>query len=765
MRKSTRVLVAGLATGLLAAGLTSAVQASPGKDAPAAPPAADKDAHRNHRPDELMTPQMRQERADKQEALNRVFAGEASVQQRGTSKGVQLANGRWVQWGTPEKAQLLTFLAEFGDQTMHGGTPGPLHNQIPEPDRVWDGNATDDNSTAWTKDASRDYFQQKMYAKAGTGDSITDFYLRQSGGRYTVEGEVLDWVKLDYNEARYGNNEHEDTGYPTFVGDTVTKWYAVQKAAGKTDAQIKQFLARYDVWDRNDYDEDGDFNEPDGYLDHVQIIHSGAGEEAGGGAQGDDAIWSHSSYAIDPENPNTGPAYNAQGGYQIGDTGIWVGRYTTSPENGGLGVFVHEYAHDIGIPDYYDTRGGDNGTGFWTVMSGGSWLNTAHDNIGDRPNFMGPLEKLQLGWLDYDVVELDKKNSVHALGAAATPWPFKQATMVKLPNRPETVQYEKPFAGKGEWFSGEGDDLNSRLAREVDLTGATTASVNAKVWYDTESGYDYLYGAVSTDGKTWTRLPNRYDGNSGGWVDISFDLSAYVGKKVQFRYQYVTDGNTHGKGVMIDNVAVVKNGTVAWTDGAESGDAGWSAKGFQILVDGALVKQNPHFYLIENRQYTSYDASLRNGPYNFGFPEKADWVERFPFFSGTLVWYVDSKYGDNNTKAHPGHGMALPVDARPAPITLPDAAKTKLRNRLQGFDGAFGRKGISAVTFHGKGTEVTAPARPGVAVFDDSDPNRYWDASNPWNSVQVAGSGVKVEILLDGNGQYVPAIIKVTRTK
>ena len=39
----------------------------------------------------------------------------------------------------------------------------------------------------------------------------------------------------------------------------------------------------------------------------------------------------------------------------IGNTGIWVGDYTMQPENGGLGVFAHEFGHDLGLPDLYDT--------------------------------------------------------------------------------------------------------------------------------------------------------------------------------------------------------------------------------------------------------------------------------------------------------------------------------------------------------------------------------------------------------------------------
>ena len=96
----------------------------------------------------------------------------------------------------------------------------------------------------------------------------------------------------------------------------------------------------------------------------------------------------------------------------IGDSGLWIGDYTTEPENGGLGVFAHEFGHDLGLPDLYDTAGGDNGTGFWTLMCGGSWLNRGNDSIGTTPGYMGPWEKLQLGWLDYTTVPFGEDKNI-----------------------------------------------------------------------------------------------------------------------------------------------------------------------------------------------------------------------------------------------------------------------------------------------------------------------------------------------------------------
>ena len=45
--------------------------------------------------------------------------------------------------------------------------------------------------------------------------------------------------------------------------------------------QIQDYLKTFDHQDRYDFDGDGNFNEPDGFIDHFQIVHAG-GDEADG---------------------------------------------------------------------------------------------------------------------------------------------------------------------------------------------------------------------------------------------------------------------------------------------------------------------------------------------------------------------------------------------------------------------------------------------------------------------------------------------------
>ena len=159
-------------------------------------------------------------------------------------------------------------------------------------------------------DFNKSYYEDLFF---GSGESFADFYTKQSAGNYTVAGGVSDWVQVPGNASTYGDNTVEDFGGAwKFIQDSGNAWYDAQVAAGRSLADIKAELASFDVWDRYDYDADGNFDEPDGYIDHFQAVHAGEGEDAGGGAQGEDAIWSHRWYVNQTDFGLTGPRLRAQ---------------------------------------------------------------------------------------------------------------------------------------------------------------------------------------------------------------------------------------------------------------------------------------------------------------------------------------------------------------------------------------------------------------------------------------------------------------------
>ncbi|MFJ9945999.1 immune inhibitor A domain-containing protein [Streptomyces erythrochromogenes] len=725
---------------------------------------------------DLKGPFSEQQAQQRKAALDQVLQGKKGVEQRGASKVVKLDDKKYVELGREKTDKIFTILVEFGDQvdstTMHdpdgpgpkpavpkyGGTPGPLHNTIAQPDRA------KDNSTAWRKDFSRQYFQDLYFASGEGKHSLKTYYEKTSSGRYSVEGEVADWVKVPYNEARYGSNfcgQSNCSNVWDTVKDGVTAWVEAQKKAGKTDAEIKAKLAQYDLWDRYDFDGDGNFNEPDGYIDHFQIVHAGEDESAGGGVQGPDALWAHRWYAYGTSAGKTGPANNKAGGTQIGDSGIWVGDYTMQPENGGLGVFAHEYGHDLGLPDLYDTSGGgENGVGFWSLMSAGSWLGTGKDSIGDMPGDMTAWDKLQLGWLNYDTAKAATK-STHKLGVAEFNTKDKQALVVELPKKKVQTDVVAPAEGSTQWWSNMGDDLKNTLTRSVDLTGKTSAALSLKGWWDIEADYDYLYTEVSTDGgANWTALAGTADGTaipvdaagspsltgvSGAWKNLNFSLDAYAGKKVDLRFRYQTDGGAGGKGFTADAVTLTADGSALFTDGAENGDNGWTGKGFS-RIGANFTKEYAQYYLAENRRYVSYDSTLKVGPYNFGFGNtKPDWVEHYPYQDGLLIWQWDTSQKDNNTSVHPGQGLILPIDANAKPMKWADG--TLLRNKIQPYDATFSAYSTDAFTLHKNGESLFLKPKPANLVFDDRTPGKYYSDENPTGSVKVTDTNTKIKIL------------------
>ncbi|MEQ1785943.1 MAG: immune inhibitor A domain-containing protein [Acidimicrobiales bacterium] len=733
---------------------------------------------------ELPNPPEAKRRELRATAIEQVLAGEATPQQRHGSTVVKVGEtserGRgsdrghrdqYVELENEGTDRVFTLLVEFGDE-RHPEYPdqdtdpdtegparfdGPLHNEIPEPNRRVD------NSTVWEPDYSQAYFDD-LYFGTGRGvESLKTYYEKQSSGRYSVDGEASAWVKVPYNEARYGRSN----GFPcddvvcdntwNLVEDGMNAWVADQAAAGLTPEQIAAELATYDVADRYGFDGDDNFNEPDGYIDHLQIVHSGGDQADGDPFQGEDAIWSHRWYAFVTDAGITGPPENPLGGAEVGDTGIWAGDYTINPENGGLSTIAHEYGHDLGLPDHYDTAGGDNGVEWWTLMAQ-SRLSGKGEAIGTRAGDLSAWDKLQLGWLDYEVVVAGQSRTLD-LGPHEYNSAKPQAAIVVLPEKTVTFTYGDPFAGERMWWSGKGDDLVNSMSRDVDLSTATAAAIDLKARFDIEADFDYLYLQASTDGgTTWTSLDGTVDGepfirdgsdspaisgsSEGAWLDVHADLPA--GGPISFRFLYRTDGGVAPDGFFADDIVISADGTPVVTSDAESGgDEGWALDGFSSTT-GTETGDFEHYYIASHRSFVSYDKYLQTGPYNFGFATtKPDFVEHFSYTPGLLVSYWDTSQGDNNTSEHPGQGLILPVDSHPR--ALYNLTGAPWRSRIQVYDAPFSVRAPKSFTLHVNGRRSYIRGQGAQPVFDDS--RSYTDPAIPQAGVDVPDTNTRIRVL------------------
>lgn len=672
-------------------------------------------------------------------------AVKAKLNGKALGKTHEVAKGQYVELEREGEGAIWTVLGEFADFP---------HNNITEPDRKVD------NTTIWEPDFSRDYFYDLLFSEEPGANSMRNYYIEQSSNRYTVYGDVTDWIKVPNNAAYYDDNP--DSNVWLFLEDTVNGWYQEQLDAGMSPDKINEYLKQYDVRDRYDYDGDGDFDEPDGYIDTFQSVHAGEGEEAGGGTLGDDAIWSHSWYAYSNLIGKEGPSFNMLGGIQIGDSDYWVGKYTIQPENGGVGVFTHEYGHDLGLPDLYDTSGGENGTGFWTLMSSGSWMSDGTKDIGSKPSHMGAWEKLQFGWLNYEVTKASKKPMSFKLGPMEFNTKQPQALFVVLPEKSVTTVISEPYAGSNFYYSGSGDDLDNFMTKQIDVTSGT--AISAMVNYDIEEDWDYAYLVVSTDGgATWTNIEtnlstdddpngqnygNGITGTSNKWVELTADISAYEGP-ITLGFRYWTDGASGGVGFMVDDISI-KGFPI---DGAETEtDEGWKFDGFKVTT-GTESGLFSNYYIAEYRTYKGYDSTLKVGPYNFGFLDNkllANWAEHFAYQDGLLINYWDTSQSDNATADHPGHGLVLPIDAHYQALKRVDGKIW--RNRIQTYDSTFTTTATDGIPdLHLNSILSPVKSLPAVNVFDDSI--LHYDETNPQGSVIHPNTGTIIEIRsMDSNG-------------
>ncbi|HEY7477503.1 MAG TPA: immune inhibitor A domain-containing protein [Actinomycetota bacterium] len=731
MRRSTSILLACALVGSLFA------------TAAAAQPAAGGGVRGVRRPAGDVKPLpdfVRKWMGNKETAADLVARGLARPNARGV---IRLANGQFVDYALEDTDHIVTILAEFDD---------PERGQIAEPDR------TVDNSTYWAPNFNRRHFRDMLFADGGGSyglPSMQDHYLALSSGRYTVEGQVSKWVHIDNPESEYGANGPDGDGSDNLNGPVYRVVRAALQATKDVNEGIDWRRRIVDQQDRYDCDLDGDFDEPDGYVDHFQLVHAGEGEEAGGGAQGGDAIWSHRWYAGQEGIGVNGPAGCKLGGYRVPGTKLWVGDYTTEPENGASGVFVHEFGHDLGLPDLYDTIGAnDNSTDFWSLMSS-SWPSTSEFAIGDNPYQMGPWEKLLLGWLDLAEMEAGDTGAVKLGPAEGASTAGAQALRVRLPDYLQTIEVFEPEAGDPNYYySGSGNDLETTMRMPLAAPLGSPTALTFRTNYDIETDWDYAYVEYSNDGgSSWhtvngnlstTTNPNGQNqgfgitGESGGWVGGTYTIPAGA---TDIGFRYWTDGAVAPIGFAVDSIKLGAGPVDDATD-----PSAWTFDGFSQLTGGTFQRMAFHYYLFENRTYLRQDASLC-GTYQFLY---GNWLEKFCMANGMVVWYRDGGYEDNDVSEHPGKGQILVVDSHPWPVIQPGTGGAYWRERIQAWDAAFrvDRDRILLHTVRNDGS--LRPfwwASSARRVFWDNVPGKYYNASNPFASVNTPGSGLRVRIL------------------
>ncbi|HEX2206090.1 MAG TPA: M6 family metalloprotease domain-containing protein [Longimicrobium sp.] len=233
---------------------------------------------------------------------------------------------------------------------------------------------------------------QQLFGQNPLG-SLTDFYREISGGRVTLTGTVLPWV-------RTGVTRSATVGTSMGLGD---------------DAQIGPYLL--DALQRLDpavnfaqYDNDGPDGVPnsgddDGIVDVTVFQYSEIAASCGGPGP-----WPHRSvvrgwtggqpFRTDDLRPDGDPV--------VVDDYIMQSAVDCDGNPQSIGTIAHETGHAFGLPDFYDGSGGLLPAqrrwvlGCWTLMAAGAWGCGDGSSFGrvEKPSHMGAYEKWSLGWID-----------------------------------------------------------------------------------------------------------------------------------------------------------------------------------------------------------------------------------------------------------------------------------------------------------------------------------------------------------------------------
>jgi immune inhibitor A len=619
---------------------------------------------------------------------------------------------------------------------------GPVHNQIPNP-----ADTGRDNNTLWVPDFSPDYYRKLIFSTQGItkkvrpdlggvslkGLTVHNYYQEVSKGRYDLSGGVTDWIQVPHSAAWYSADTC-DAGFQSDQGHGDNKrgdnQITVDALEALAKAQPNFDWASYDVEDQQDVDGDGDLFEPNGVLDHVVIVHAGVDQSDGGGEQGTYALWANSN-VVD----------QSTGGYAFGNTGYKVANVTYQPEAAETGVIAHEFGHDLGLPDLYDSTGGsDPDTGFWDIMSSGSRSGRLN---GILPTNMGAWSKYVLGWLNPKVMDYGSRRDDVTLGQASSPPKgTDEAVRVNLPDK--VLKLGSTHSGDNAWWSNNDQNYgDQRLTRTIDVPSGNDVRFWAWNDYTIEELWDYGFIEVSTDdGASWTQLEvhdeagkvvstnedpngrladfgnlkNGITGDSGGYQHQWVDLKPYAGQSIRLRLRYLTDAAFQERGWFSDDFSVTADGNTVWSDDVEGGDNGWTpvvatqngTKG-QGWIQTSGTLEFEQYYLAEWRNFSGFDRGLR---YAYGTRWFGDDGARSVVFTpynapGMVLWYRDSAYSLNDEGNHltdppsiGAKGTALVVDAHPNPEHYRGAAAAAnpslidaLPARQQAMDAAFGPVG------------------------------------------------------------------------
>jgi len=231
---------------------------------------------------------------------------------------------------------------------------------------------------------AHDYFTNMLnkdsFSEYGATGSVHKYFIDSSNGQFDCQFDLFGPVTLKHDMAYYGGND------PSTDNDLHPQDMVIE-ACRALDATV----------DFSQYDRDND-----GVIDNVYVIYAGRGEASDIFGEHPELVWPHSSSVA-----NWGLYFDGKLLATYGCSNEWEDIYQVKNNNieivgenpDGIGTFVHEFSHILGLPDLYKTIDEITPTyytpGEWSVLDYGPY-----NNNGRTPPAYSTFERNALGWIN-----------------------------------------------------------------------------------------------------------------------------------------------------------------------------------------------------------------------------------------------------------------------------------------------------------------------------------------------------------------------------
>lgn len=254
-------------------------------------------------------------------------------------------------------------------------------------------------------------YQDEKHCKG----SVRDYFLSQSDGLFEPSFEVVAKIKASNNYSYYGEN--------SALGAIDIKCSKLVQEAIDSAMACNVDFSRFD---------DGNG------VPLVSIYYAGPGEHSSYEEGCEDYIWAHFNDRTFNAGATKIRSYfvgnEVLQEYTMDDAGNIIPK---SSKIDGMGVFVHEFGHALGLPDFYYTGSSNydaqkiQSPDFWSIMDYGQYMYDGYAPIG-----YSAYERSMMGWLK--VVELQEEG-YYELHPFATDTDATQAFLLR--NEENAAEY------------------------------------------------------------------------------------------------------------------------------------------------------------------------------------------------------------------------------------------------------------------------------------------------------------------------------------